>query len=131
MRGRAQAYSSAAFYFILLCHFGIFLHDGAHFGLCNFGIFLHDGAHFGKCLLHIGDKLELVSRSVEILTGTRGAEICVSREIIRKESHTALKGHHNSTDGEHFKLALGESAVCALDKALDVELIERYIEVYL
>ena len=94
-------------------------------------IFLYNFAHFGELCFHIADKLELVSRSVEIVLRTGGTEVGIAREVVGEEAGSALEGHHHSTDGEHLKLACGESALRTLDEALYVKLIEVDVEVHL
>ena len=59
----------------------------------------------------------------------RDLEVGITRKIVGKESGAALKGHHHSANGKELKLCLGKAALCALDKALNVKLVEGDVEV--
>ena len=94
-------------------------------------ILLYNSPHLIKMRFHIRYKFELVSASVKVVAGSVDSEVGITVKVIRKESHTALEGHHNSTDGKHLKLTLGKSSLSTLYKALNVKLVKRDVKVNL
>ena len=94
-----------------------------------FAVFFNDFLHCFPLLFHIFYQLELCSAAVKIMVFSVDLEVSVAVQVIGKEAHTALKSHHNCTDGEHLKLTFGKSALCALNKALNVKLVKVNIKV--
>ena len=63
------------------------------------------------------------------MTRAACSEIRVTRKIVGKKTRSALKRHHHSAYGKKLKLAFGKSALRSLYEALNVKLVERYVEI--